>query len=122
MSTAPTLPDSIKVGPIQYKVTADPDDWMRVEHRNQTKGNYGYTEHLSATIYLNPDQTPSVQRLTLLHEVMHAAAESLMGGSDWTSLGKGREEREETIIRCWESPMLSIIRDNPALVAFLAAA
>ncbi|GAA3756145.1 hypothetical protein GCM10022240_06270 [Microbacterium kribbense] len=37
-----------------YRVTADPDTCMRIEHSTQTKGDYGHTHHHDAIIYINP--------------------------------------------------------------------
>lgn len=117
-----SLPSSIQVGPVRYRVTADPTEFIRCEHDNQMSGSYGHTDHLSATILLSPDTVESVTRLTLLHEVMHAATESMMGARDWVNLGDDRSSREETVIRAWEAPFLSVLRDNPDLVAYLTAA
>lgn len=116
---ARTPPTRITVGVATYRITTDPDDWMRIEHETQLKGYYGHTKHENTTIYLNPDLPTSVLRLSLWHEVMHALAETCMGAPKFGNLGKGREVREETIIRAWEHPTLAVLRDNPQLVAFL---
>ena len=113
------MPASIRVGSVTYRVTTDPDDWMRFEHKNQSKGAYGHTEHLEATIFVNPETTPDVQRLTLWHEVMHAMHEAVMGAPDWHGLGKGKIDREEAVISALESPTLLVLRDNPELVTYL---
>jgi len=115
------MPASIRVGSVVYTVTIDPDDWMRVEHKVQSKGDYGHTQNLGATIYVNPAATPDVQRLTLWHEVMHAMCETVMGSPNWLDLGEGNAEREESVVRTLESPTLLVLRDNPALVAYLTA-
>ena len=115
----PNLPEWIRVGPVEYRITMDPDEWLRIEHKRQSKGAYGYTENLVATIYLNPEQAPSIVKLTLWHEVMHALCESTMGGPTWDNLDA--ENREEHVIRTLEAPTLSVLRDNPALVAYLTA-
>ena len=112
-------PTSVVVGSITYRVTRDDVDWLRIEHKTQAKGNYGFTENLGATIYLNPSAPEDVQRLTLWHEVLHALCESTMGGPDWAVLGDDRDEREESIILAFESPTLLVLRQNPALVAYL---
>ncbi len=117
------LPTSIKVGTITFTftVTVDPDDWMRAEHETQRVGDYGHTNAMRAIISLNPEQSPDTMRLTLWHEVMHALAEVVMGANDWHGLGKDRDDREETVIRSWESPTLTVLRDNPNLVGYLTA-
>lgn len=115
------IPTSIKVGTVTFTVSIDPDEWMRSEHKRRSSGDYGHTDQLRATIYLNPEQSPDTMRLTLWHEVLHALAEAVMGASDWRGMGKTHDDREETVIRAWESPTLTVLRDNPDLVGYLTA-
>lgn len=111
----------MKVGPVVYRITSDPDEWLRVEHKTQTKGYYGHTENREAVIYLNPEADPAVTRLTLWHEILHALCETTMGSPDWRGLGKDHDAREESIIRAFEAPTLTVLRDNPEIVAYLTA-
>ena len=115
------MPASIRVGAVTYRVTIDPDDWVRVEHKVQTKGDYGHTLNLEATIYINPESTPDVQRVTLWHEVMHALCTAVMGSPDWRNLGKKKGDREEAVVSAFESPIVLVLRDNPDLIAYLLA-
>lgn len=115
------IPASIRVGSVTYRVTIDPDEWMRYEHENQSKGDYGHTWHATATILINPESTPDVARLTLWHEIQHALCETCMGSPDWLNLGENKDDREEAIVRAIESPTLLVLRDNPALVAYLTS-
>jgi len=116
------IPSTVQIGSVTYTVTVDPDAWMRHEHEHQTKGFYGYTNHVQATILLSPEVTPDVARQTLWHEVMHALCEVTMGSPDWRGLGKEKSDREEAVVRAFESPTLLVLRDNPELVAYLTAA
>jgi hypothetical protein len=119
------MPVVVVVGPITYRVTHSVGDWMRVEHETLTKGYYGHTDNMLATIYINPDSPPDVARLSLWHEVMHAMCAAFLGGNThWQGLGKGKTQgdREESVIRVLESPIVCVLRDNPALVAYLLAA
>ena len=115
------MPASIRVGSVVYTVTIDPDDWMRYEHKVQIKGDYGHTQNLEATIYVNPEATPDVQRVTLWHEVMHALCYTVMGAPDWHHLGKEKSDREEAVVAAFESPIVCVLRDNPDLIAYLLA-
>jgi hypothetical protein len=115
------IPHSIIVGAITYRVTMDPDEWLRFEHENQRKGDFGHTNFLSAVIYLNPKCPLDVTRLTLWHEVLHALFSSVMGDMDWVDMGSDEAAREESVIRRLESPTLLVLRDNPKLVAYLTA-
>ena len=119
-----TFPAEVRIGTVVYKVTADADDWMRIEHSTQSKGYYGHTQNTEAMIYLNPGATPDVQRLTLWHEVLHALTETVMGSPDFRSLPnapESKDDAEEAVMRMFEHPTLSVLRDNPALVAYLTA-
>jgi len=115
------MPATVIVGSVTYRVTIDPDDWMRYEHKNQSKGCYGHTDHVLALILLNPESAPDVARQTLWHELIHALCEVTMGRPDWRGLGKEQVDREEAVVRAFESPVLLVLRDNPDLVAYLAA-
>ena len=124
MSDTPALPREIRIGVVRYRVTADRDDWIRIEHRTQTKGFYGHTQHTEATVYLNPDASPDVTRLTLWHEVLHCLDETVMGNPSWLALSGNPEDAdaaEEAVIRLWEHPTLTVLRDNPELVTYLTA-
>jgi hypothetical protein len=115
------MPASIRIGAVTYTITTDPDAWVRYEHENQKKGYYGHTRHIKATILISPDSTPDVARLTLWHEIQHALCETVMGSPNWLDLGQDKDDREETVIRAFESPTLLVLRDNPDLVAYLTA-
>lgn len=71
----------------------------------------GFCANEIQTIAINPTHGAAVQRLTLLHELMHAAfyAAGIEGALD-----------EEKVCRGLEGPMLQIIQNNPALMAALA--
>lgn len=113
------MPSELLIGSIVYQVISDPVLFALKERDEECKGVYGFTTAMKATIFLNPDQTPDNQRLTLWHEIMHALAESVMGNPHWDNLGEGPTEREEKIIRLFESPTLLVLRDNPLLVKYL---
>lgn len=118
-----TIPSSVKIGPIDWAVVVDAVEWMKAENEKRVSTDaYGYTEYLSGKLYLNPEQQPQIQRMTLLHEILHAAAETVMGCPDWANLGEDVASREEAVIRAWESPILCVLRDNPDLVAYLTQA
>ena len=113
------MPETVTIGSVIYTVTADPIDWVRYENASQCKGAYGHTEPMMAVILISPETSPDNQRLSLWHEVMHALCESVMGSPKWSNLGEGPTEREEAVVRAFESPVVLVLRDNPALVAYL---
>ena len=122
MATTPKavqMPKAVTIGSVVYDVTADPLDWMCYENTSQCKGAYWHTEPMHAVIYISPETSPDNQRLSLWHEIMHALCESVMGSPRWSDLGEGQTEREERVVRAFESPIVLVLRDNPALVAYL---
>lgn len=119
-----SFPECIRVGAVTYRVTQAIDEWQSIEHETQTKGYYGHTQHKKATIYLNPEASSGVTRLTLWHEVLHCVDEVMLGDPDWTKLNGDPEDKdaaEEIVVRMLESPTLVVLRDNPHLVAYLTA-
>lgn len=116
---AAAMPSTVQVGMVTYQVHSDPGDWMRVEHENQRKGDYGHCDHTTAMIHINPDCSPDVARLTLWHEVLHCLCETVMASPNWRGLGQSKDDREETVVRILESPTLLVLRDNPKLLAYL---
>lgn len=100
------LPAELVVGPYVYSVTlheALEDDGLR-----------GVSDTDLHYIRLNPKNPPALQRSTLLHEALHCVAVSAGIGP------KDKLPQEEWIGRI-EAPLTSLLRDNPALVAYLTA-
>jgi hypothetical protein len=103
-------PRRVKIGPHQYTIRShkgpipDPDD---------PKGGdlVGYCDAEAGEILLSTGMSPSQTRDTLLHEILHAAF-SLIGAN----LAHNTEER---IVRSLAPAMLALLRENPALVAYL---
>ena len=119
-----SLPETVTIGTVTYRITQDPGEWQTIEHQTQTKGYYGHTQHTEATIYLNPNAAPTVTRLTLWHEIFHCIDETALGDPDWRALNGNPEDKaaaEETVIRMLEHPTLAVLRDNPDLVEYLVA-
>lgn len=100
-----SIPDVVRVGSIDWDVTVNPDAKL-----------YGKTRHKATQIVLCP-QSPASMRDSLLHEVMHAVFWGA-GGEKLLDLDKDAEERLVRLLSPW---LLSLIRDNPELIAFLTA-
>jgi hypothetical protein len=76
-------------------------------------GLHGRTNPSGQSILVGIDQHPEMALRTLLHEALHACLA--------VSSGHGLHyEHEETVIRCLEPALLSLLRDNPVLVDLLA--
>jgi hypothetical protein len=77
----------------------------------------GMTRFRRSLIHISKKQSPSSERDTLLHEVLHAVCyESGLS----LVLGIGDED-EERIIRILAPWLLTVIRDNPHLIEQLTA-
>lgn len=108
------LPAVVNLGPFAYKVTSDKADW-RALGKGMLKNHWGYTEHTTATIYVHPGANRTLQRVTLLHEILHAAA--FAGGVLDT-----RKRPEEAWVSMASPPFLDALTRSPGLVEFLSEA
>lgn len=117
----PPMPASLKIGPVTYDVICDEKEWKDYEHREQQKGYYGKCYHMELRILLNPEAPENLRAFTLWHEAMHAMFEQMMGSPFWSQDldGLNKEDQEETIVRRMEYPTLQVLRDNPALLAYV---
>jgi hypothetical protein len=104
----------IKIGP----------EIFRLEFRDNANdgmlndNTYGYTLDQGNLIVISNDISESKQKVTLIHELLHAARMIYEG----TSLPKPKAEYEvweHHFISIYEKAMLVIIRDNPEIIAWL---
>lgn len=108
------VPKKIKIG-IQY---------FSVVQRNRdddgmlNDGSYGYTLDGQNLIVLDANMPESKKKVTLFHEVMHAAR---MAWENQTKPGKGAsfEDWEHYFIGVWETTLIMALRDNPEFVRWI---
>jgi hypothetical protein len=108
------MPESVIVGPVRYRITDQDQDWYAWEQDRggQRRNLSGGAWHEQALILVNAGDHPQVQRVTLLHEIMHAVAAQ----AGYNGLGKFSEERWISAV----SPLLlDTLTRNPAVVAYL---
>jgi hypothetical protein len=109
-----TLPGSVVVGPVRYKITDSAEDWHAYEQDEggRHRDELGLAWHSRALILLNPkDPDAQVRRVTVLHEVCHAIIEAV-GHSN----GKLSEEQW---VRLFSPLLLDTLRRNPDLTRWL---
>ena len=100
-------PARVQVGPHRYKVDVAKPSGL-------THEEYGVTDVGRTTITLAPGMSGSQQRATFLHECLHAML-SLTG---WDHrLGS---KREEQLVRALEPVLLTWLRENREVVAWLS--
>lgn len=112
----PTLPKKIKIGTQIWEVT----EQKRKHNSDFQDGTYGYTIDKDNTIVLDAEMAPSIRRVTLLHELLHAIR-YIFGGSYRPSKSTSYDEWEHYFIGIYEEPLLMVLKDNPELMEFLLA-
>ena len=95
--------------------------WDIVELKPQddsmlTDGSYGYTDDNRNIIVLNVNQPQTKKKVTVFHELLHAARFTFDTGQ---VKKRTYEEWEHHFIGVWENSMLMILRDNPELTKWL---
>lgn len=103
-----SLPKHIKVGPFDYRVKL----WKKVPADNAR--SYGMCDRTTTTILIRKGMSPSREREVVLHEVVHAAY-------DVSGLTCKDDCPEEMVVNDLSFCLLSVLRENPKLVAYLTA-
>jgi Zn-dependent peptidase ImmA (M78 family) len=115
----PKLPTKVKIGA---------QDWTIVERSRDDDGminddSYGYTLQKSNFIVIDKNCPPSRKRQTLFHELFHAVRFS--NGSSGIKPDMENIPADDVIytwehyfIAMYEDTMLSVFRENPAIVEY----
>jgi len=116
----PKLPTKIKIGA---------QDWIVAERSRDDDGminddSYGYTLQKSNFIVIDKNCPASRKRQTLFHELFHAVRFS--NGSSGIKPDMENIQSDDVIytwehyfIAMYEDTMLSVLRDNPSVTAYL---
>ena len=108
-----TMPESVVVGPVTYRITDRDDDWREAQLHGQGKRDrcWGLTWEDRALILVNVHDEQK-RRETVLHEVMHAVAATVGAGSK-------KKHTEERWISMFSPLLLDTLQRNPDLIAWL---
>ena len=106
------LPKTIHVGPLDVAVKAD-------RTRSEDAKANGFCDVDELLIVIDPKQPPSLARQTLLHEVLHIA--SFMAGIQKEPALVVDDAAEERLVHTLTPWLLSALRSNPDLIAYLTA-
>lgn len=98
-----SLPKEVVIGPYSYDVTVDKGLDLLGETQN----------HDSTIVVRRPGQSPDCERDTMLHEVLHATL--FVSGLSHPL----EHDKEEELVRTLTPWLLAVLRDNPALMAYL---
>jgi hypothetical protein len=108
------LPKSVKIGTQVWEITE-----QKRKH-SVTNDHFGFTSLANNSIVLDSEQVPSMKRVTLFHELLHAI-KITFGGSYQPGKGTSFEEFEHYFIGLYEEPVILMLKDNPELLEFLLA-
>ncbi len=108
------LPKSVKIGTQVWEITE-----QKRKH-SVSNDHFGFTSVGNNTIVIDLEQAPSMKRVTLFHELLHAIKVTF-GGSYQPGKGTAFDEWEHYFIGLYEEPVVLMLRDNPELVEFLLA-
>lgn len=114
MKSASALPAYVKVGPQIFDIverSASKDGML-------TDGSYGYTLDSKNLIVIDADIHISKKRVTLLHEILHAARMVFDNGTK-PKKTDDFEVVEHYFIGIWESSLLIVFKENPEILAWL---
>ncbi|CAB4202062.1 hypothetical protein UFOVP1360_45 [uncultured Caudovirales phage] len=103
--------------PRKVKVLADTyavETGRAVSAALDAEGSLGHCERGELRITLDVSVPHTVAARTMLHEVLHAAW-------DCTPLREMGAAKEETAITALAPVLITVLRENPALVAYLVA-
>jgi hypothetical protein len=124
MTTAKTItvkkPTTVKVGALTYTVHWTAEEWLDRPDVGREEGDWALTNHPKLGIWIWPELEEQNKRQSLLHECLHTLFAS--SGADVRNsingAGDGFDVEEYTISRL-ESPLMSLLIDNPEVVAYI---
>jgi Mlc titration factor MtfA (ptsG expression regulator) len=105
---------SIKIGPQTFSVVKRSNN----EDGMLNDGAYGYTLESGNLIVINSEIGNGKQKVTLLHEILHAIRMNAEGMPK-PSKDDDFESWEHYFIGLYESNLLAVLKDNPKLVEWL---
>jgi Zn-dependent peptidase ImmA (M78 family) len=109
------LPSSVKIGPQTFKI----------EFRDPAKdgmlndGSHGYTLEAGNLIVVSKSIDISKQRVTLMHEMLHACKYVFDTYSPAKKDLSDPDDIEHLYISVYENAILMIIQDNPEIIDWL---
>ena len=111
------LPTTVDVGPYRFDIVSDDDAHARAV-RDQGDDLYGLTQYREQVITICPAQHPDHQRVTLVHELLHALCHAT--GAEQL-LEEISDTAEENLIQLLAPGLTSLLRTNPDVVTYLTA-
>ena len=124
------IPGAVQIGPLTYRIIVDTAEVKAFSDRNAVSGEWlAFSDHDKLIIGINPDRAADANRVDLVHEILHCAvrASGAHPGTYADTVYEARDRDggfgvEEYTVAAMAGPLLSTLRDNPGLVAYLTAA
>lgn len=105
------MPKSVKIGSQVWEVSEQ-------KRKHAMDNHYGITNGKDNSIVIDAELSPSMARVTLFHELLHAIRITF-GGSLAPNKWLDYTEAEHFWIGLYEEPVVAMLRDNPELVKYL---
>ena len=105
------MPKSVKIGSQVWEITEQ-------KRKHAMDNHYGVTMGKDNSIVIDAELSPSMARVTLFHELLHAIRITF-GGSLTPNKWNDFFEAEHFWIGLFEEPVVAMLRDNPELVKYL---
>lgn len=105
------MPKSVKIGSQVWEISEQ-------KRKHAMDNHYGVTNGKDNSIVIDAELSPSMARVTLFHELLHAIRITFGGSltpNKWTDF----YEAEHFWIGTYEEPVVAMLRDNPELVKYL---
>lgn len=102
------MPVSVTVGPYLFAVQSDAAQFLNAEESEGSR-LYGRTNLLSGVIDIRPQTAVTMNRETLLHEILHTIF----------FLTKITSDKEEEFVGRIAPALLDVLRKNPDVVRYL---
>lgn len=125
------IPGTVRIGAVTYTIVFDAAE-IHAASANTHGGQAGewsaYSDHEKLIIGINPEHALDANRFSMIHEILHCALRS-SGSHPGTYADVVYEAHdrvagltvEEFTVSAMTGPLLSALRDNPQLVAYLTA-
>jgi IrrE N-terminal-like domain len=125
------IPSTIRIGSAVYQVVLEPEAVKAASgEANFADKNawIAFSDHEKLIIGLNPEHASDANRFSLIHEILHCALRQ-SGSHPNTYADTVYEARdrnggvtvEEYTVSAMTGPLLSTLRDNPDVVAYLTS-
>lgn len=109
------MPKKVRIGAQVFKI----EERSVKQDGTLNDNSYGYTLDQGNLIVIDASIAFTKKQQTLLHEIIHAIGMVYGSGQKEPGLKDTYEVWEHHFIGIWEAPMLSFIKDNPEVVAWM---